>query len=295
MNTIIFGKSGFLGHNLQLEGLSPSSKQCNLLDYHSVFRYLSENVGITEPVKIVNLAANVAGALYNKNHNLEMLYENTIISLNLIKAIYDLNLDCYYLYLSSVCAYDNDNIMKEHRLFEGLPAKNNFGYGVAKKFGILAAESLKIDKPNFRFCSLVPTNMYGQYDNCSLQFGHVIPNLFMKMMNKDNKKIDILGNCSNLRNFLYAKDMGKVIEYFVNKELEGTYNVASDESISIFNLANEIKKITNYDGELVFNYTDLIDSRYISNNKLRTILGREWKFTSLSEGLENTYKWMVEK
>jgi len=90
-------------------------------------------------------------------------------------------------------------------------------------------------------------------------------------MNKSNKKIDVLGNCSNLRNFLYAKDMGKVIEYVIDKELVGTYNVASDESISIYNLANEIKKITKFEGELNFNYTDKVDSRYISNNKLRII------------------------
>jgi nucleoside-diphosphate-sugar epimerase len=113
------------------------------------------------------------------------------------------------------------------------------------------------------------------------------------MMDKNNKKIDILGNCSNLRNFLYAKDMGKIIDHFVKKELTGIYNVASDESISIYNLVYEIKKITQYEGELIFNFTDLIDSRYISNHKLRTILGHEWKFTSLSEGLENTYQWML--
>lgn len=295
MNTIIFGKSGFLGRNLQLEGLCPSSRECNLLNYSSTFNYLSENVDIIKSIKIVNLAAKVAGAVYNKDHNLEMIYENSLISLNLIKAIYELNLNCYYLYLSSVCGYDNDNIMKEHRFFDGLPTVNNFGYGVAKRLGVLAAQSLQIDRPNFKFCSLIPTNMYGEYDRCSLQSGHVIPSLFLKMMDKNNKKIEVLGNCSNLRNFLYAKDMGKVIEYVIDKELVGTYNVASDESISIYSLANEIKKITKFEGELVFNFTDLIDSRYISNNKLRAILGQDWKFTSLEEGLKNTYKWMTER
>ena len=290
MNTIIFGKSGFLGRNLQLEGLCPSSEECNLLDYKSTYDYMSQ-FAVDFPFKIVNLAAKVAGAVYNKNHNLEMLYANSLMSLNLIRAIYELNIECYYLYLSSVCAYDNDNIMKEHRFFDGLPAVNNFGYGVAKKLGVLAAQSLQIDRPNFRFCSLIPSNMYGEYDRCSLQSGHVIPSLFLKMMG-ENQKIDVLGNCSNLRNFLYAKDMGKIIEYFVEKELTGTYNVASDESISIYNLANEIKKITNYKGELNFNFTDLIDSRYISNNKLRTVLGRDWKFTSFEEGLRNTYNWI---
>lgn len=290
---IIFGKSGFLGRNLELEGLYPSSKECDLLDYKSTYQYLNQFKD--KRIKIINLAAKVAGAVYNKDHNLEMIYNNSLISLNLIKAIYDLNLDCYYLYLSSVCGYDNDNVMKEPRFFDGLPAINNFGYGVAKKLGISIAQSLQIDRPNFKFCSLIPTNMYGEYDRCSLESGHVIPSLFLKMMDKNNKKVSVLGNCSNLRNFLYAKDMGKIINYFVDKELTGTYNVASDESISIYDLANKIKEITKYEGELVFNFSDLIDSRYISNNKLRTILGHEWKFTSLTEGLTNTYQWIIKR
>ena len=292
MNTVIFGKSGFVGQNLHIDGIFPSAKECNLLDYQSTYNWLSQLKG--KKIKIVNLAAKVAGAIYNKNHNVEMLYYNTMISLNLIKSINELELDCYYLYLSSVCGYDDKQIMNEDTFFNGIPNINNFGYGIAKKFGVLCAKSLSIDRSNFKSCILIPTNMYGKHDEYSLEYAHVIPSIFIKMMNKKNNSFKIFGNAKNLRSFLYAKDMGKIIKTFLDKEIVGMYNVSPDNSISIYNLVKKIKEITGYCGKLEFGYSDKIDSRKILNDRLKSVLGKNWEFTDLDSGLLQTHNWMLE-
>lgn len=289
---IVFGKNGFVGSNLRIHGVFPGIEECDLMDYESTYFYLKQLQREKRRIKIVNLAAKVAGAIYNKNHNVEMLYNNALISLNIIRAISELKLDCYYLYLSSVCAYDNSETMEEDKFFNGLPAVNNFGYGIAKKLGVLAIKSLEIDNPNFKSCVLIPTNMYGKFDQCGLEYAHVIPSIFLKMMDKNNKSFKVFGNANNLRNFLYVEDMGKIIEYFVDKEITGTYNVASDSSITILDLVNQIRDITNYKGKIEFGFEDKLDSRTIINNKLKNILPQTWDFTSLNKGLEETYKWI---
>ena len=77
---IVFGKNGFVGSNLNIDCLSPSRQECDLSCPQSTKKYLS-NFGSTD-VCIINLAAKVAGVIYNYNHNVEMLYENTLSSLN---------------------------------------------------------------------------------------------------------------------------------------------------------------------------------------------------------------------
>ena len=104
MTNIIFGKNGFVGKSVETTGETPTKNECDLKNYESTLSYL--NKFKDKKINIINLAARVAGVFYNKNHNVEMLYENTLISLNLIKAIKELNLDCYLLSISSVCAYD---------------------------------------------------------------------------------------------------------------------------------------------------------------------------------------------
>jgi len=293
MINIIFGKNGFVGKSVQTKGESPTRNECDLRDYKSTFHYL--NKFKNEKINIINLAAKVAGVFYNRNHNVEMLYENTLISLNLIKAIKELNLDCYLLSISSVCAYNENLIMEENQYFDGLPSENNFGYGVSKKISYLSAKALQIDNPKFKFGCLIPTNMYGENDNISEQFSHVIPALFTKMLRKNDEEVNIFGNANNIRNFLYVKDLGKTIDFFVNQQIEGYYNISSDEETTIFDLTQKIKKITGCPKVINFDYLELPNKRIIKNNKLKTLyreIGEEFKITPLEEGLQNTYEWI---
>lgn len=295
MENIVFGSSGFIGKNLQLKlsALYPTSKECNLLNYNSVFNYLNQFK--SEKINIINLAAKVAGSLYNKTHNVEMLYDNSLMIMNLAKVIKELNLDCYYLYISSVCAFNNE-ASEEKEIFIGEPNSNNYGYGTAKKIGISATLSLKIDNPKFCGGVLIPTNIYGEFDQLDFYFAHVIPTIIQKML-KNTKEISILGNPDNVRQFLYVKDLCNIICDFIDWQQNGIYNIVPEHAISIRNLVNTIKKLTNYQGNILFG-NGVKDARYICGEKLKELYftkNKELNFTSLEDGLSKTIDWIKQQ
>lgn len=284
---IIFGGNGFIGKNLILDGLRPSRKECDLLNLNSVINYLSDFKNDNN-LKIVNLAAYVAGFTFNQNHNVEMLYNNSLIALNLMMALKKLNMKAYYLYTSSVCAYKDGNELEE-LVFNDKPNKFNYGYGISKRIGISTIESLLLDNTNIKCGVLIPTNMYGEYDDFEEQTSHVIPNLIRKMyLNKDT--VEILGNVNNRRDFLYAKDFGKIIKFFIENEIMGIYNCSTGNTISILELANTIKEILNYKGKFVYETFEDIQLRKTNNNKLLNQLV-EFKFTDIKHGLIETIKY----
>ena len=282
MKTIILGKNGFVGRSFDIENsASPSKNDCDLLDYKSVLNFFK--IYENQEIQIINLSAKVAGFIYNKDHNIEMLYENTIMSLNLIKVLKELNIKTYLIYISSVCCYEK--VFKENFVLNGRPHKLNYGYGIGKRNGIFALESLKIDKPDLiNYCVLIPTNMYGEYDNFEQSTSHVIPNIIRKM--HADKEIKILGNCLNKRDFLYVKDLGNIIKICLENKITGIYNVSSNKSISIKKLVLSIKKLTNYKGKIIFSKDDESNNRKISNKKLLTQI--KYQFTPIEQGLKNT-------
>lgn len=286
MKTIIFGKQGFVGRNLNMGCICPTKYECDLLDYESVRQFFSI-FSSSEKIKIINLAAKVAGATYNVNHNIEMLYYNSLMVLNIIRAIKEFKLNVYYLYISSICSYDNSNIMSEDLFFNGNPSANNFGYGIAKKLGVSALQALKYDMPNFKFGVLIPTNMYGEYDEKRPEYSHVIPALYYKMRTNP-ESINVFGNANNVRNFLYVRNMCDVISMFARNEIEEICNVSSDESLSIKRITEIIADITKYKGELQFNFDGRADIRNISNDKLKSVYkqhGENLSFTRFATGL----------
>lgn len=290
---IVFGKNGFVGSNLNIDCLSPSRQECDLSCLQSTKKYLS-NFGSTD-VCIINLAAKVAGVIYNYNHNVEMLYENTLSSLNLIKAIKELNLRCYYLSVSSVCAYDSSFEIEENNFFNSLPQESNFGYGISKRISYLAPKALQLDNKDFKFGCLIPTNMYGVNDQTDLKYSHVIPSLFIKMMRHQGREVEVHGNCLNVRNFLYVKDLCKTIEFFVKNKVEGYYNISSNDEISIYDLSEKIRNVTKTDKIIKYSEVGSIEKRCIKNEKLKNIylkFNSTFETTNLDDGLLETYEWI---
>jgi GDP-L-fucose synthase len=284
---IIFGGNGFIGNNLILDGLRPSRQDCDLLNLNSVIDYLSQFKNKNN-LKIINLAAYVAGFTFNQNHNVEMLYNNSLIALNLMMALKRLDMKAYYLYTSSVCAYKDGNDLEEF-VFNDRPNKFNYGYGISKRIGISSIESLVLDNTNIKCGVLIPTNMYGEYDDFEEKTSHVIPNLIRKMFSSPDT-VEILGNVNNRRDFLYAKDFAKIITFFIENEITGTYNCSTGKTISILELANFIKEILNFRGKFLYETFEDIQLRKTDNTKLLEKLD-SFEFTNIKEGLYNTIKY----
>lgn len=287
MTTIFFGGNGFVGKNCNLLAIRPKSKDCDLANYESTFNYLKTYQG--KQVNIVNAAAFVAGFQFNKGRNVEMLYENSLIALNLMRAIKELDISGYYLYVSSVCGYKDGNDT-EDLIFNDEPCENNYGYGMSKRLGIASTRSLEIDlKGKVKCCNLIPSNMMGWFDDFSDETSHFVPAIIKKMLRGD-KQITVLGNANNLRDFLYVADLGKVIEQCVNKQITGTYNVSSGVQTSISDAVDTIKDVFGYNGEIIKSFGPNPEKRKVNNSKLKSVI--EFNPTSFVDGLKLTKEWL---
>ena len=287
MITIFFGGNGFVGKNCDIKAFRPSSEWCDLLDYGSTYYYLQQFKN--EKISIINAAAYVAGFTYNKNRNVEMLYRNSLIALNLMRAIKELDISCYYLYVSSVCGYKDGNDT-EDLIFNGEPCENNYGYGMAKRLGIATTRSLEIDLGDkIKVCNLIPTNMAGKQDDFSDETSHFVPAIIKKMRRGD-AEINVLGNSNNLRDFLYVGDLGKVIEQCVEKQITGTYNVSSGIQTSISDAVDTIKEVFNYSGKINKTFYNNPEARKVNNSKLKSVI--EFIPTPFIDGLKLTKEWL---
>lgn len=287
--TIFFGGHGFLGKNCNLEAIRPTSQECDLLKYESVYSYLSKFQ--SQKLNVVNAAAKVAGFTYNRTRNVEMLWNNSTMALNLMRCIKEWGLECYYLYVSSVCGYKDGN-STEDLFFNGEPGINNFGYGMAKRLGVAASRSLELDTgEKVKVCNLISSNLFGPEDDFSDETSHVIPALIKKVVAGGDVKV--LGNIANERDFLYVGDLGEVVEKCVTRQITGTYNVSSGFNVSIYYLANQIRDIFGNPDQTFISepMVNEPEKRRVNSSKLKNKM-IDFCPTSLREGLIKTKEWL---
>ena len=143
----------------------------------------------------------------------------------------------------------------------------------------------------------MPTNLYGPNDNFSEKDSHVIPGLIYRMHKaklNDQKDFNIWGSGEPLREFMHVDDLASCIEFLINKEIESDLiNVGTGEEISIIDLANLIKRIIKFDGEILKDL-DMPDGnpRKLLDSGLINKIGWKSKIT-LEDGIRSTYKWYL--
>tara|TARA_B100000242_G_scaffold130828_1_gene92566 strand:- start:461 stop:1060 length:600 start_codon:yes stop_codon:yes gene_type:complete len=195
--------------------------------------------------------------------------------------------------------------MKESHLLSGKLEPSNAAYAIAKIAGInLCSSYNKQYDTDFR--SIMPTNLYGPFDNFDFENSHVIPGLIAKIHRakiKNEEKVTVWGTGKPLREFLHVDDLAEAsifaleLDKSVYKEnvLENFshINIGSGKEISISDLSKLLCKIIGYKGTLEFDYSKpdgnprkLLDNTIIKN------LGWNSRI-ELEEGLKQTYDWFV--
>ena len=293
----IAGHGGMVGsaikRKLEAEGfnnlLTRSSAQLDLRDQIAVNDFFA----VEKPAYVFLAAAKVGGIYANNAYRAQFLYDNLMIATNIIHAAH-LNQVSKLLFLGSSCIYPKfaTQPLKEAYLLTGLLEPTNEPYAIAKIAGIKLCDAYR-SQYGCRFISAMPCNLYGPNDNYDLQNAHVIPALVKKFHEaKINNApfVEVWGSGEPLREFLYVEDLADAV-YFLMQHYDepGHINVGSAEDITIRQLAETVKQITGYTGELQFNTSKpdgtprkLLDVTRINN------LG--WKATtSLTSGLEKTY------
>lgn len=183
--------------------------------------------------------------------------------------------------------------LKEESLLTGLLEETNEPYAIAKIAGIKMCDAYR-SQYGCNFISVMPTNLYGFNDNYDLQNSHVLPALLQKFhdaKNNNEKSVIVWGTGKPLREFLHATDMADACVFLMEKyNEEGFVNIGTGKEISIYELALLIKKITGYEGEIIFDTTkpDGTPRKLMDVSKL-TNLG--WKYSiELEEGIREVYK-----
>ena len=297
----IAGHRGLVGsalvRNLEAKGythiLKRTSKELDLRNQQAVQTFFETE----RPDYVILAAAKVGGIHANNTYPADFIYDNLMIQNNVIKAAHDYGVK-KLLFLGSTCIYPKmaPQPIKEEYLLTGALEETNEAYAVAKIAGL---EMCKFFKRQYgdNFISCMPTNLYGPNDNFDLQSSHVLPALIRKFHEakvNNQPTVEVWGTGTPLREFIYVDDMADACIFLMeNYDGEQHVNIGTGEEVSIRQLAETIKEVIGFEGELVFN-TNMPDG---TPRKLTTVdklhsLG--WKHqVSLKEGIQLAYDWYL--
>jgi len=258
-------------------------------------------------------AARVGGILANSTYPGEFIYQNLLIQSNIIHSAHTIGTK-KLLFLGSSCIYPRNcpQPMKEEYLLTGTLESTNEAYAIAKIAGIKMCQSY-FNQYNDNFISVMPTNLYGPYDNFDLESSHVLSAMIRKFheakikwkekKGAERKKIavELWGTGQAYREFLHVEDMADACLFVMNKiEAEKLYgmglthlNIGTGKEILISELAELIKEIVGFHGTIKYDTTKptgtprkLLDVRRMSD------FGWHYKI-SLKQGIKQTYDWYL--
>lgn len=250
-----------------------------------------------KPEYVFLAAAKVGGINANNIYPADFIYENLMIQNNVIKAAHDFKVN-KLLFLGSTCIYPKmaPQPIKEEYLLTGALEETNEAYAIAKISGL---EMCKFFKRQYgdNFISCMPTNLYGPNDNFDLKNSHVLPALIRKFHEakiNNNSSVEIWGTGTPLREFLYVDDMADACVFLMeNYDGEQHVNIGTGEEISIKELAEVIKDVVGFNGELKFN-SNMPDGTPRKLTDVEKLHSLGWKHKiSLNEGVKLAYKWYL--
>ena len=270
-----------------------TSEELDLRNQDAVNNFFKE----IQPNVVIDAAARVGGILANNNFPYQFLMENMQIQNNLIHAANDGEVE-KFIFLGSSCIYPRlaSQPIKESYLLEGALEPTNEWYAIAKISGVKLCEAIR-KQYGKDFVSLMPTNLYGPFDNFDLKTSHVLPAMLRKFHEAklNNTSITLWGSGTPLREFLHVDDMSRAVLFTLENRLpEHLYNVGTGIDISIRSLANMIKEIVGYEGEILWDQSkpDGTPRKLLDVSKLNDL---GWKASiDFKDGIRSTYEWYLD-
>jgi len=251
-----------------------------------------------QPEIVIDAAAKVGGILANNDFPYQFLMENIQIQNNLIDGAYKAGIE-KFIFLGSSCIYPKlalQPLKEEYLLTDSLEPTNEW-YAIAKIAGVKACQAIR-KQYNKDYVSLMPTNLYGYFDNFDLKSSHVLPAMLRKFHEaKINNHSEVLlwGSGTPMREFLFVDDMAQAVVYALENNLpEHLYNVGTGKDITIRDLAETIQIVTGHQGEIIWDSEKLDGTpRKLMDVSKMKAMGWEYS-TELKEVLEKTYQWFLE-
>lgn len=256
------------------------------------------------PDQVIMAAAKVGGIQSNNNFPANFIHDNLIIQTNIIHGSHLANIQ-KLLFLGSSCIYPKyaKQPIEETALLSGKLEKTNEAYAIAKIAGLKMCQAYN-KQYNRDYRSIMPTNLFGPFDNFHPENSHVIPGLIRRIHEANihnESSVTIWGSGKVKREFLHVDDLAKASLFLLDLETsvydsklhnEAPFvNVGSGYDLTIHDLASLICKVVNYKGKIVFD-TSKPDGtpRKLLNIDIMKSFGWEPEI-SLEEGLVTTYNW----
>jgi GDP-L-fucose synthase len=270
-------------------------KDLDLMDPYGVESFFRA----AQPDYVFLAAAKVGGIHANNTYPAEFIYNNLQIQTNVIQSAHR-NKTKKLMFLGSVCIYPKyaEVPVKESSLLTGMLEPTNEPYAVAKIAGITMCKSYRRQYGD-DFISVMPCNLYGEGDNFHPQNSHVIPALIRKFVEAKQKKdptVTCWGTGNARREFMFADDMADALVFLMKKYSDDEIiNIGSGVDFTIRELAETVKKVVGYEGEIIWDTTkpDGTPKRLLDSTKLFNL---GWKpKLSLEEGLTKTVNWYIKQ
>lgn len=273
-----------------------SSKDANLksmADTEALFKKY-------KPTHVIHLAAMVGGLFKNMKYKLDFYRDNNLMNDNLLWCAKEANCQKVVSCLSTCVFPDKTSYpIDETMVHNGEPHHSNFGYAYAKRMVDVMNRAYNAQY-GCHFTSVIPTNIFGAYDNFSLEDSHVIPGLIHKiLLAKENKQaFTVAGSGKPLRQFIYSRDLARLFIWVLREYTEIDpiiLSVGEEDEVSIKDVADAIVKACEFTGEVKYD-TSKADGQYkktASNAKLRKYLP-DFKFTPFEQAVDETVKWFIE-
>jgi GDP-L-fucose synthase len=274
--------------------IGANSSDLDLKNQNDVFEFISKE----NPEIIIDAAAKVGGILANNDFPYQFIMENMQIQNNLIDTSLKLNID-KFIFLGSSCIYPKlaPQPLKEEYLLTDTLEPTNEWYAIAKITGVKACQAIR-KQFNKDYVSLMPTNLYGTYDNFDLNTSHVLPAMIRKFHEaKENNHapVALWGSGMPMREFLFVDDLAKAVVFALENSLpEYLYNVGTGKDITIKQLAETIQKTVGHHGEIIWDSSkpDGTPRKLLDVSKMHSL---GWKHEiELELGIQKTYDWFLE-
>ena len=298
MKVLVTGSNGLLGQSLRKVlgngHVYHTRKDVDLTNYEETFKFFEDKI-LNEGVNtVIHTAAKVGGVNANMNNNQSFFKDNYVINSNVIKVCSILKVENFVNILST-CIFPHENItypLTSEQIDNGAPHPSNYGYSYAKRLSGYETQIFR-NVLNKNWYSVVPTNLYGPYDNFNLEDSHLIPGMIHRayLAKQNNEKFVIWGDGSPLRQFVYSEDMAKLIVWSLNNWNSEKHCMMIDETeVSVMDVARIISE------KFGFNENDLIFDETKPKGQFRKPAVsdiKDFKFKPIRDGINETIDWFI--
>ncbi|WNC13336.1 GDP-L-fucose synthase [Brevibacillus brevis] len=276
--------------------LVKSRSELDLLDQRAVARFFAQE----RPEYVFLAAAKVGGIYANATYPADFLYQNVLIQTNVIHAAHRYGAK-KLLFLGSSCIYPklSPQPIREAYLLTGELEPTNEPYALAKIAGIKMCEAYHRQYGS-DFLAVMPTNLYGPYDNFDPQTSHVLPALLRKFHEAkvaDAAEVVVWGTGTPKREFLYVDDLADACVFLMktyrHADIGPIVNIGTGTDLAISELAELIKGIVGFRGSIVFDASkpDGTPRKWLDVSRMEQL---GWRAsTTLAEGIRKTYDWYL--